>query len=65
MTTIINGRPQRTKSITLDYGTVERTQDWKEFFDKYKSKNLTPTQDDVMNYLHELKMRDNEIQNLK
>ena len=40
-------------------------QDWKEFFDKYKSKNLTPTQDDVMNYLHELKMRDNEIQNLK
>ncbi len=65
MTTIINGRPQRTKSITLDYGTVERTQDWKEFFDKYKSKNLTPTQDDVMNYLHELNTRYHDIQKTK
>ena len=40
-------------------------QDWKKFFDKYESKNLTPTQDDVMNYLHELKMRDNDIQKTK
>lgn len=40
-------------------------QDWKAFFKEYESKNLTPTQDDVMNYLHKLNEPYNGIQKTK
>ncbi len=38
---------------------------WQTFFETYKNEGLTPSQDDIMNYLHELKMRDNDIQKTK
>ena len=38
---------------------------WKAFFKEYESKNLTPTQDDVMNYLHKLNEPYNGIQKTK
>ena len=38
---------------------------WQAFFETYKNENRTPSQDDVMNYLHKLNEPYNDIQKTK